>query len=321
MKASAFDSVLLTVELLKRIPRRGKISAPELRQQLEDAGFPRELRSIQRQLEALCQHFDIECDKRSKPFGYTWNSAATGFHAPMLSEQESLLLLLAQQQLGNLLPAAVLNTLDGLFAQARNRLGPPMPGKPARDWLDKVRVVSTSQPLLPPKIADDVFRATTSALYANHWLAVDYTNANGRQLNARVMPLGLVQQGPRLLLACQFEGHDDQRSLALHRMQTAQDTGMPFARPAAFDLQKFDEDGQFGFGEGKLMKLKFKITHSSGQHILESPLASDQNVKKLRNEYIIAATVIDSQQLRWWLRGFGADLIIISPKKLRAEFS
>ena len=40
----------LAVELLKRIPRRRKISAKELQEQLRDAGIERTLRSIQRQL-------------------------------------------------------------------------------------------------------------------------------------------------------------------------------------------------------------------------------------------------------------------------------
>jgi predicted DNA-binding transcriptional regulator YafY len=32
-------------------------------------------------------------------------------------------------------------------------------------------------------------------------------------------------------------------------------------------------------------------------------------------------TVLDTAQLRWWLRGFGPDVEVIEPRALRDEFS
>ena len=43
----------------------------------------------------------------------------------------------------------------------------------------------------------------------------------------------------------------------------------------------------------------------NGFHLLESQLSKDQEVKELDNEYEITATVVDTEQLNWWLRGFG----------------
>ena len=57
------ETLHIALELLRRIPRGSKISAPELRQQLEQAGLVRDLRTIQRQLELLSQHFGIERDE------------------------------------------------------------------------------------------------------------------------------------------------------------------------------------------------------------------------------------------------------------------
>ncbi|MDP2771333.1 MAG: WYL domain-containing protein, partial [Giesbergeria sp.] len=61
-RPDTLETALLMVELLRRIPRGRKITARELHQQLKDAGFERDLRSIQRQLETLSEHFDIERD-------------------------------------------------------------------------------------------------------------------------------------------------------------------------------------------------------------------------------------------------------------------
>ncbi len=64
------------------------------------------------------------------------------------------------------------------------------------------------------------------------------------------------------------KGHDNERSLALNRIRKATVTDLPFKRPRDFDLQKYDDDGRFGFGEGKKIKLVFRIDEVTGQHLL-----------------------------------------------------
>jgi predicted DNA-binding transcriptional regulator YafY len=316
-RASNLDTLLMSLEILKRIPRVGQISAPELQRQLGDAGFERELRTVQRQLETLSAHFDIERDDSSKPYSYRWKSHAQGFSLSRLNEQESVLLSLAEQHLRNLLPARLARSMQGFFDQARVQLG-PMPGSArARDWLDKVRVVSTTQPLLPPKVPAAVFEAVSNALYADHWLDVSYDNAAGKRFEGRVMPLGLAQQGPRLFLVCRFEGYDDDRSLALHRMRQAKDSGLSFERPPGFDLRRFDDEGRFGFGDGRRIELVFRLPRAAALHLMETPVSLDQQVSTLpdgRSEF--KATVVESQQLRWWLRGFGSALELRKPRGL-----
>ena len=120
--------------------------------------------------------------------------------------------------MSSLLPAKLMKSMDGFFTQARSQLGGKDTSKREREWLEKVRVVSTSQPLLPPKIDPTVFDQVSNALYGNQWLEVDYKNAAGKRTSTRVMPLGLAQQGPRMYLVCRFDGYDNERSLALHRI-------------------------------------------------------------------------------------------------------
>ncbi len=299
------DTVRFALELLRRIPRNRKVSASELHEQLSSLGVDRGIRSIQRQLEMLSEHFDIERDDRNKPYGYKWKERAQGLALPMLSEQESLLLTLAEQYLRNLLPSSLMKSMEGFFVQARTNLGPQGSIKREREWLSKVRVVSTTQPLLPPKISSGVFEEVSNALYANRWLKLDYKNAAGKRSNIEVMPLGLAQQGPRLYLVCRYRDYDNERSLALHRIAFAQASTFTFERPKEFDLQKYDDDGRFGFGEGKRILLSFRITKGAGLHLLESPLSADQQIIDTGDLLEVSATVVDTAQLKWWLRGFG----------------
>lgn len=306
------ETVLLALELMRRIPRTRTITAKELHAQLADAHYQRDLRTIQRQLEMLTEHFEIERDDRSKPYGYRWKEKAEGMALPMLTEQESLLLTLAEQHLKALLPVGVMNAMDGFFTQARANLAPYSNAQRAREWLKKVRVVGITQPLLPPKIQSGVFEQVSNALYANLWLQVDYTNAAGKRTQANVMPLGLAQQGPRLFLACRFEGYDNERSLALHRIHAAQATSLTFERPADFDLAQYDDDGRFAFGDGQQIQLTFRVEKEAGLHLLETPLSTDQHVTELADAYEIRATVVDSARLDWWLNGFGPALTVVS---------
>ena len=304
-RSDTIETVVLALELLRRIPRNRKISASELHEQLANAGVSRDLRTIQRQLEMLSEHFGIERDDRNKPYGYRWKDNAKGLALPMLSEQESLLLSLAEQQLRPLLPSSLMKSMEGFFVQAHSNLGPDAHAKREREWLSKIRVVSQTQPLLPPKIKPGVMEEVSNALYNNLYLNVNYKSAAGKATVADVMPLGLAQQGPRLYLVCRFQGYDNERSLALHRIGSAKAATLVFERPKDFDLQKYDNDGRFGFGEGKRIRLSFRITKDAGLQLLESPLAADQQVKELADHFEISATVVDSAQLQWWLRGFG----------------
>lgn len=66
-KSSTQESLALAFEILKRIPKSHQVTAKELHQQLQHIGVERDLRTIQRNLEMLCDHFDILRDERSKP--------------------------------------------------------------------------------------------------------------------------------------------------------------------------------------------------------------------------------------------------------------
>ena len=228
---------------------------------------------------------------------------------PHLSPQESLLLRLAEEHLRYQLPARLMKSMGGFFTQARRNLGDGDNARLEREWPGKVRVVAINQPLLPPTIKPEVFETVSDALYANRWLHVDYLNATKKRVEADVMPLGLAQQGPRLYLVCRFEGYDDDRALALHRIQAVAMSTLDFQRPKDFDLKRYDDEARFRFGKGERIRLSFTIDGDYGAHLLETPLSGDQTVKTQKDGSLrISATVVDSLLLAQWLRGFGENV-------------
>ncbi|MCU8163933.1 WYL domain-containing protein, partial [Vibrio vulnificus] len=136
-----------------------------------------------------------------------------------------------------------------------------------------------------------------------------------------VMPLGLAQQGSRLYLVCRFRGHTNERSLALHRIHKANISTFDFAYPSDFDLERYDLDGRFYFGEGEEIRLSFCIGRESGYHLLETPLSMDQHVELIDGGYQVMATVIDSLQLDRWLRGFGDEVWSITKEECTTKIA
>ncbi len=98
----------------------------------------------------------------------------------------------------------------------------------------------------------------------------------------------------------------------MHRILSAKASPFTFEPPPEFDLKQFDDDGRFGYGDGKKIMLSFRIEMDAGYHLLESPLTIDQQVVEDEDTYKISATVVDSSMLDWWLRGFGDAISEIS---------
>ena len=315
-------SLNLALALLKNIPLRHQITSVQLRERLMQAGIERDLRSVQRQLDVLCQNFDIECDSRSKPYGYRWKENARGFSVPGLTEQESLLLMLAKEHLAHLLPTSLMKSMSGFFDQARRNLHDnPASGshRPESRWLKKVRVVSNTVHMLPPKIAPGVFEELSSAVYKDEWLDISYRNAKGQTKQKQVMPLGIAQQGQRLFVPCIFKGFGDVRLIAVHRISQAKNTGLPFARPKDFDLEAYDDMGRFGYGNAENIDLKLWINDYLKLLLEETPLSKNQNIVPMPDGsagWELSASVLKSMQLVWWLRSQGKAVRVFAPTAL-----
>ena len=305
-RASTRESLALAFELLKRIPRSRKVTASELHEELKHAGIARDIRTIQRNLEMLCEHFEIERDERTKPYGYSLKQNIDGLALPTLTPQESLLLALAEDYLSNLLPQNLMASMQSFFGEARYNLHPVSGNSKERAWLKKVRFVADTQPLLPPNIDVETFNIVSEALFHDRFLTIEYTNAKRKNNRAFVMPLGLAQQSNRIYLVCRFDGFDNERSVALQRVTKATASTFSFDRPKNFSLEQYDADGRFGFGEGVKGILSFTADENVSFYLSETPLSKDQSIEaRDEQRYLIKATVTDSLLLKRWLMAFG----------------
>ncbi|MDY3123006.1 MAG: hypothetical protein SOW21_01230 [[Actinobacillus] rossii] len=91
------ETARLIIQILNYILKNRKITVSELFELLKDNGFERDKRTIQRTLKSICDNFDVECDDSSRPYGFRWKEQSKGLSLPLLTEQQSLVLMLAER--------------------------------------------------------------------------------------------------------------------------------------------------------------------------------------------------------------------------------
>lgn len=317
------DQAARLIEMLRAIPREGKVSTAELARRLAEAGFPINTRSVQRDLERLSQLYPLIADTRSKPYGWGWAPDARPITLPGLSEAEALTFHLVQRHLEGLLPSSTASDLEPYFRVAREKLTTASVKSPLGDWTRRIRVVSPQQHLLPPKLDREVRRTVTSALLRALQLEVTYRAPwDKASKKHRVHPIGLVQHGSVFYLCVRFYEYPEPRMLALHRISAAKLIDLPTEPPPGFDLDQWIEQGAFGFGAlGKPMKLDIEFKDYAGDVLLETPLSADQAVTRSAGILKIRATVLDTERLRWWILGFGARVKVKGPRALKEEIA
>lgn len=309
----------LMLQQLPRAPRR--ITASELTRHLEANGYSVTKRTVERDLAQLSAQFPIELDDRNKPYGWSWHRHAPAFSLPGMTPLQAAVLLTADAHIRVLLPAHQRDELKPLLEQARRTLA-HVDDEESTSWPERVAVVPATQPLIPPKVPDDVLVAVHEAIYRRLQIQVSYrARTDTKAYSYRLHPLGLVVRGTVTYLACRFGDYKDVRTLALHRIHEAEVKHERAVVPKGFRIDSVVPMVSAGFGQGPLIKIELLVDTASAEHLRESPMANDQKITHTDDEdwVCIKATVQHTQQLVWWLRGYGRHIQIKQPLSLRKD--
>lgn len=183
-----------------------------------------------------------------------------------------------------------------------------------------MRSVPAWQPLLAPTIDAEIRDTVYQALLEEKQLRAGYQKPwEDEPTEYIVHPLGLIQRGVSIYLVCTFDGYDDLRLLALHRIRSVEPLPKPARRPLGFDLDQAIDDGLLGMGGSRQsIQLVAKFYKPVAQHLLDTPLSADQVVEDVDTYHLqITATVLHTAQIEWWLRSFGSEVEVLKPAELR----
>ncbi len=322
--SKGISQALIYLEIIKRLPRH-YITSTEIMQSLEAAGIKIETLTLQRYLKELseAENSPIERDSRSRPFGYRLATTGSAFNFLAPSPTESLLLKLVQEYLKFQLPGRIARTLDPFFRAAQEQFDTPLGHvTKERHWLDKVAFVSDTLPRIPPKVLPRIFEDVTNALYEEKKIAVKYRNAKGEEIEAVVSPLGMVQQDGRLYLVCQFDGHDNFRHLALHRLETVKQLTDNARAVRGFKVKDYIKSKHFNYTGDETrtvhLTLDFKNPNSK-MYWEESPLNKTQMITEPEpGLFRLEADIIDSMLLDAWIKTWEeiAQIVRVTKEKL-----
>jgi predicted DNA-binding transcriptional regulator YafY len=314
------ETLLRQWQMLRLIPRLPfKITANQLFDKLQAESFVTTKRTVERDLMTLSKSFPIISDERDKPYGWSWSKDGAVFDLPGISNTEALTFKLVEQHLKPILPASTLAQLQAYFLTADKKLTSLSSHSTAHTWLDKVRVIQPSQTLLPPDINEEAQRVISEGLLQDMQVRVTYQKRGKDKSDEYVVhPLGLVERGQLIYLVCTFSNYQDVRILALHRMLSAELHDEPSQRPVEFSLDAYITSGAFGFGGEETITLEAIFMNPAGDHLYETPLSTDQVLEPQANGLLkVTATVVNTEQLRWWLLGFGGRVEVLGPSQLR----
>lgn len=318
------DTQLRQWAMLRHIPQHPRqVSARELTEKLRSEGFVISKRTVERDLVSSSAIFPLVSNERSIPYGWSWSKDAEAFALPTMLPLQALTLELAREHLANLLPASLLKTLTPYFKCAEGVLSSGEGVKKLSNWRKKVALISAGQPLIPPNYPEDIIEAVHSALLANQQLEISYTPRDyGETKTYLIHPLGIVQRGAVSYLVATLYDYSDIRLLAIHRIKSALVLNQASNTPDGFDLKGYISQGALGFEESGLIELIVRMTTSASEHLWETPLSVNQQITQDKVGWVrLSATVPDTAQLRWWLKGFGNELELLEPTALRVEFA
>jgi predicted DNA-binding transcriptional regulator YafY len=298
--------------------------ASEITTKLNEKGYKVSIRTVQRDLQELSEIFDIEVnDKNPRDYGWRWRKG-TDLNIPGISVPEALAMRLVETHMKQLLPAAMLDGLQGVFnlAQAKLDKAEEINSNHTNDWLKKVRVVPPSQPLLPPSVDHEIQADIYQALLDSKQIKASYQPISNSQPKEYIMhPLGLIMRGAVSYLVASVWEYTEAHLYALHRFSKVEILKDAVRVPEEFNL---DESIASGLGEftnpGTPIQLQLRCRDWVAAYLAETPLSSDQKIEPEADGWFrLTATVNDTWQLRWWLMGQGAGVEVSAPPALREE--
>ena len=316
-EAKFHNTLLRHWSMLREVPRfPRKVSAATLVERLKTAGYITSLRTVQRDLVRFSEVLPLLSDG-ANPQGWSWRTDAQQLDLPSLEPQAALVFHLVEEYLRALLPSSTAEYLVPWFAMAHQVLDAQGNGLSA--WRKKVRVLPPGQPLHPPTLQPEVQDVVSQALLQDKRLYVTYRPRNQDEKEYKVNPLGMVVRDHVTYLVCTLREYDDVKLLTLHRIRKAVLLDESARKLKGFDLDKFIREGGFGWPveNGKKIKLVADFSKDAALTFIERPLDLNQLVEDVdENTIRLTAEVMDTRELKTWLRGFGSKVKVIQPPSL-----
>lgn len=156
---------------------------------------------------------------------------------------------MAEQHLKQVLPASTLDALRPWFRAANGVLDAQSEG--VGDWADKVRILPSGPPLIPPVVDPDVQSAIYQGLFENRRLVLSYKPRGKFVKDYEMSPWPIVQRGHLIYIVCTLWDYGNPMLMLMHRIKTATLLDKAIEPPAGFQLDRYIEEGELELSVGQ----------------------------------------------------------------------
>ena len=307
-------------QILSHLTTNKWIGTRELQDKLNLEGVDISLRTIQRDLNQIALRFPIESNK-TVPQGWRWRSDAPIQSLPHMNSSQAVTFMMVEEHLKHLLPPSLIEEINPWFDLARHSLSNQ---NNVRQWVNRVKIVPASQPLIPPTIDKASQQSIYEGLLQDKQIECVYKarHIHSEEKVYTLNPLALVQKGAIIYLVCTRLDKHDVQTFALHRFKSAKVLEQRALHPTQFNIDEYIESGALGFRVDyntptRMIDIKLSMTENTAQTFYETQLSQHQEIQHIDENIVeVSARVPFTSQLVWWLRSFGRKIIHIEPQEL-----
>jgi predicted DNA-binding transcriptional regulator YafY len=162
----------------------------------------------------------------------------------------------------------------------------------------------------------------SQALYDDKQIEITYMATSSKSRKSAtysVTPYALLYRDTVTELVGRIEPEKIIRRWVMHRIKNANVLEARAVIPRVFNLDDYvEKDLAYPFSGDKI-KLVAWFHEDAINHVMETKLSRDQDIKHVKDGVIITATVRETIELKWWLLGLGERVEVIGPKGFRAN--
>ncbi|ENM3782394.1 transcriptional factor [Vibrio cholerae] len=303
--------------VLAKVPTKGKITAQQIQEKLEAEGKRLSLRTVQRILKSL-EKYGVESDT-GKPIGWS-REQGLDLGLTKMDLSTAITLNLAEKYLEQAFPPSLLRNLESHFNGARFYLRYENK-TPQGLWPRKVYIHQKGMPLLPSKLDAETINVIYKAVLEQKCIRLVYRSMSSEK-DQRVLfhPHGIVVRGERNYLVGKFDGYSDVRQLSFNRVISAESSYFPAIIDEDFSLGNYVQQGELGVTRSlDKLAIKLWVTPVFARILDETPLCEDQSIESKDNDFVVHASVDDTDELRHWLLSVCNHATVLEPLALREE--
>ncbi|WED22815.1 WYL domain-containing protein [Vibrio sp. JC009] len=316
------STILRNLIMLERVRSyHAPMTTSEIYQALLDEGYKVSKRTVERDLQKLCEW--AELDYEETPNGNLWyRDSRKSDVINIVSTAEAFLLVLSENLLRKILPNSLSAKLEKLLGKASATLASK---HQLTRWNRKVSVISDGYPLIPDEsqLSEALREIIYKAVLDEEKIKIVYQGAKSESCtDYSLNPIGLIiRDQSHYLAATKVDSPEKPQLFLFHRIKHAERLYLDIVKPKTFSFESYLSTNPTGWVLAEEPeKMVMKVKRFALDVLTHNKLAEDQRLEKLDDEWFrVTFTCIPTYDLIAWVLRYGEDVVLESPQSLRTK--